>query len=120
MRIHDGDAAIVDWIQHYRHIIVDEAQDLVGARAKLVAAILKVRSPETGATVFADEAQAIYGFTTDEDDATGKTESFFDVMEQHGLYPERRELKTIHRTKNPKLQALFLEGLSVQTHLHVR
>jgi AAA domain/UvrD-like helicase C-terminal domain len=42
-----------------RHILIDEIQDLVGARAELVIALLS--SIDCGFTLFGDPAQAIYG-----------------------------------------------------------
>lgn len=109
-RIRDGDPGITEWIQHFRYIIVDEGQDLIGARAELVAAILRARAPGTGATIFADEAQAIYGFTPEEDNSASSSRSLFDVLAQYQLEPERLELRTIHRTNNPRLRQLFLES----------
>ena len=65
--LRSGDPEVERWMQRYRHILVDEAQDLVGPRAELVALTLKARHAECGATLFADEAQAIYGFTDDQE-----------------------------------------------------
>ena len=47
-------------IGHYRHVIVDELQDLVAVRADLVRAILS--ASECGFTLFGDPAQGIYNF----------------------------------------------------------
>jgi hypothetical protein len=104
-----GDPALTRWLQQFQHIVIDEAQDLVGPRAQLVATILKQRSQGTGATVFADAAQAIYGFTSDEESGAPQ-ETFFEVMDKVGLHPERRELRTIHRTSNSRLKDLFLKS----------
>ncbi len=109
-RIAAGHEGILEWLRHYQHIVVDEAQDLVGQRAELVTAILKARAGSCGATLFGDRAQAIYGFTSDEDDAAHEARSFFDALEHAGLTPERRELTQIHRTSNPGLKRLFLDG----------
>jgi hypothetical protein len=49
----------LDEVQLVRHVLVDEIQDLVGARAQLVIALL--RRAEVGFTLFGDPAQAIYG-----------------------------------------------------------
>ena len=109
-KIRSGDAAICDWIRHYQHILIDEAQDLVGVRAKLVTEILRCRSEACGATVFGDPAQAIYGFTTDDDEDGSESTSFFEALEQAGLVPRTLELTHIHRTDRPKLKGLFLQG----------
>lgn len=108
-RLASGDPALTRWLQQFQHIVIDEAQDLVGPRAQLVAAILQHRSPSSGATVFADEAQAIYGFTSDEESGVPQ-DTFFEVMHKVGLKPERRELRTIHRTNNARLKNLFLKS----------
>jgi len=54
------------WIvSKYRHLIVDEVQDLVGVRARLVQVMLTRISG--GFTLFGDPAQAIYGFAKGKD-----------------------------------------------------
>ncbi|HEV2361595.1 MAG TPA: UvrD-helicase domain-containing protein, partial [Acidimicrobiales bacterium] len=63
-RIERATAAIRDGkadgsLEDVRHIVIDEAQDLVGVRADLVAALL---SRNVGFTVFGDPAQGIYDF----------------------------------------------------------
>jgi AAA domain len=109
-KIRSGDAAICDWIRHYQHILIDEAQDLVGVRAKLVTEILRCRASECGATVFGDPAQAIYGFTTEDDEDGSASMSFFEALEQAGLEPRTLKLTHIHRTDSRKLKGLFLQG----------
>jgi hypothetical protein len=47
-------------IARFRHVIVDEVQDLVGVRLELVEEILEAGGG--GFTLFGDPAQAIYGF----------------------------------------------------------
>jgi len=51
-----------DFLGQIKHIVVDEAQDLVGARKLLVLELLKHAGEHCGITVFADPAQSIYGF----------------------------------------------------------
>ena len=46
----------------YRHVVVDEVQDLVGDRAELVDAILVALAPDAGFTLLGDPAQGIYDF----------------------------------------------------------
>jgi len=52
-------------MSEYRHIMVDEIQDLVGARARLTQAVLNTCGG--GFTLFGDPAQGIYDFLIDED-----------------------------------------------------
>ena len=51
-------------ISQYRHLIVDEIQDLEGVRSQLVTEI--VQRISGGFTFLGDPAQAIYGFTRDQ------------------------------------------------------
>lgn len=52
-------------VSKYRHLIVDEIQDLVGVRARLVQVMLTRISG--GFTLLGDPAQAIYGFSSRRD-----------------------------------------------------
>ncbi|MDV2978193.1 UNVERIFIED_CONTAM: AAA family ATPase [Actinomycetes bacterium ARC8] len=53
---------IVDPLQH---LLIDEAQDLVGDRADMVLALLKALSPDAGFTILGDPLQGIYDFQLD-------------------------------------------------------
>jgi hypothetical protein len=86
------------------HLVVDEAQDIVDIRAELVLAMIAAVRVECGITVFADQAQAIYGFT--EDDERGVIgprllEELPDLDFQH------LSLTEIHRTDSPALLKIF-------------
>lgn len=48
-----------EFLADFRHVVIDEAQDLVGVRSELVTALL---SRDLGFTVFGDPAQGIYDF----------------------------------------------------------
>lgn len=50
------------------HVVVDEAQDIVGGRADLVIALIAALPEQTGFTILGDPAQAIYDFQISEDD----------------------------------------------------
>ena len=63
----DKNGDISDYLETVEHLIVDEAQDIVGIRGELVLEIIGKLSDNCGVTVFSDEAQAIYGFSLDED-----------------------------------------------------
>jgi hypothetical protein len=65
-RITQGDADDL-YENDLRHVVVDEVQDLVGARRNLVQALTE--RFDSGATFFGDIAQAIYGFQSGDDDA---------------------------------------------------
>lgn len=55
-----------DRILNLKHILIDEAQDLVGDRAELVLALLSVLREDLGFTVLGDPLQGIYDFQLDE------------------------------------------------------
>lgn len=62
--IKTGDEA-ADFVAGYRHILVDEIQDLVGVRADLVQAVLE--TAQGGFTLLGDPAQGIYNFELEGD-----------------------------------------------------
>ncbi|MFF1443350.1 UvrD-helicase domain-containing protein [Streptomyces sp. NPDC058295] len=63
-------------LDEIRHVVVDEVQDLVGDRRRLVQAFLEAY--ECGFTVVGDPAQAIYGFQVkDPEERAGETGRFF-------------------------------------------
>lgn len=101
----ESDPDLQDYLARVQHLIVDEAQDIMGVRARLVAAIVSRLDPDAGVTVFADPAQAIYGFTGDEDGLGGDV-SLLDLI-PNGF--ERKALDEVRRTRCPRLRELFLK-----------
>ncbi len=100
-----GDEGLLQYLSEIDHIIIDEAQDLVGPRAELVTELCRVVSDTGGITVFTDSAQAIYGFTTE---LGGKAKN--NHMEavpslRTGIYGQftSKSLKQIYRTSDEKL-----------------
>ena len=109
LKLVQEDYGVADYLESVEHLVVDEAQDIVGIRADLVIAIVTKLSAACGVTIFADEAQAIYGFADDEI-RNGKVKNL--------SLPERirrgdaggfkeRELSTVHRTRAPQLLTIF-------------
>lgn len=98
-----SDEQLQDYLGRVRHLIVDEAQDIVGVRAELVEAIIAALPVQAGVTVFADPAQAIYGFT-EEDRNTAGGPSLIDRLPRDF---ERMTLTRVRRTDCPKLRELF-------------
>lgn len=115
---------LIDFMARLEHLIIDEAQDVVGDRADLVLEMLKSLSPTCGVTMLADPAQAIYGFTTDGDDS-GSQRSLLDRLPAECPRPlVHRMLTNIHRVKNTALAELFLRTrkeieLAGNAHGHV-
>lgn len=101
-----GDRELEDWIKRFRHVLVDEAQDLVGDRASLIVALLNGLLADSGWTVFMDRAQAIYGWSSDaEDGAAG--ERFLELTSTLKGAVQRISLTDVHRTANPELLDLL-------------
>ena len=109
VKTHDG---VADYLDQVQHLIVDEAQDVVGSRAALIIEIIRKLSRACGITVFTDEAQAIYGFTREEDTEghDGNGNSLCGALLQHDDFRfEEAELGTIYRTKAPGLIKIFTD-----------
>ena len=64
----------------YDHIIVDEVQDLVGNRAKLVLAILKAIPEQCGFTILGDSCQALYDYLSDSDNDQISSAEFYNEV----------------------------------------
>jgi hypothetical protein len=97
------------------HVVIDEAQDLVGSRADLVEALIRRLSEDCGITVFADEAQAIYGFS---DESNHRTKSSAETQDKslisrlksnHQLGFSTLVLSEIYRTTSAGLRKIFSE-----------
>ena len=103
-----SDDEVQDELEHVEHLVVDEAQDLVGNRAQLVEALIEQLHSGCGITVFADSAQAIYGFSEDDpgQDAARSATLVDRLATSHRGF-EKRLLKTVHRTSSPGLRRIF-------------
>lgn len=109
VRAHEGVAEYLDQVEH---LIVDEAQDVVGSRAKLIIEIIRKLNPSCGVTVFTDEAQAIYGFTREEDTEQhgGGANSLCGALLHRDVFGfAEAELGAIYRTKAPGLLKIFTQ-----------
>ena len=59
---------VMEYLCGKNHILIDEAQDLVGGRSAFVMDLLRMVPKECGWTVFYDPAQAIYDWSEAEND----------------------------------------------------
>ncbi|MBL3966601.1 ATP-dependent helicase [Burkholderia sp. KCJ3K979] len=109
------DEDVADELSQIEHVVIDEAQDLVGPRADLIEALVARLPSDCGVTVFADEAQAIYDFS---DDNTGRRNAAGSILDKSLLDRLRATkalgfttlvLKGIHRTSSPGLRKIFSE-----------
>ena len=103
-----SDDTVQEELEHVEHLVVDEGQDLVGIRAQLVEALIKQLHSGCGITVFADSAQAIYGFSEDDKGyrAVG-LRTLVDQLASRKRGFQKRVLKTVHRTSSPGLKRIF-------------
>jgi hypothetical protein len=103
-RVRD-DEEMLDYLRRVRHLIVDEAQDIVGVRADLTLAIVDALDDDCGVTVFADEAQAIYGFTEESDQPVSISSTLPDRLRSRGF--QEISLQRVHRTSRTGLKSIF-------------
>lgn len=97
-----GNAIVQDWLREREHLIVDEAQDIVGSRRAFLLSLLE-HLPETcGVTIFCDPAQAIYGFQGHGDAPV------YDAMAERGF--TSHALQRNHRTRSDALIRFEREG----------
>ena len=104
------DENVAEYLESVEHLVVDEAQDIVGIRSDLVVEIVRKLSSFCGVTVFADEAQAIYGFADDREVQLGEVgEPSFPERIRRGAAGAFREceLTEVHRTGSPRLLTIF-------------
>ncbi len=86
-----------DILEHMGHLIVDEIQDLVGVRARLVLTMLRNKKPSCGFTLLGDPLQGIYDYQTEPGDLDAKAllkqikEEFADGMTEICLRDNRRQ-----------------------------
>ncbi len=109
----DQNKELRDYLQGIEHLVIDEAQDVVGVRAILLAEIIAELSQDAGVSVFSDDAQAIYGFATDDSqNYDGPSETLPDLIREHLEFVEL-ELTQIYRTSDKKLIELFTRGRAI-------
>jgi len=91
------------------HLIIDEAQDIIGVRAKLILTIIKKLKGDCGVTVFSDDAQSIYGFAIDEEkkDEIIIEKPLPDLIRIFNAEFFGLKLKKVYRTDSPVLLKIF-------------
>lgn len=101
-----SDNPLVDnGIELFEHVIIDEAQDLVGLRKEFCTALLERLDPACSITVFGDFAQSIYGYQAS---GPGETSLLTEIASTSGF--EGKTLTEDHRTKTPELKVMFAEA----------
>ena len=104
------DGNVAEYLDSVEHLVVDEAQDIVGIRADLIVELICKLSSSCGTTIFADEAQAIYGFADDREVRPGEMgEPPLPEKIRRGAAGAFREyeLTQVYRTGSPQLLTIF-------------
>jgi hypothetical protein len=104
--LEDRHPDLLQYLQDYRHVIVDEAQDLTSLRLQLIRCLFAALAEDCGITVFSDPAQAIYGFTLRD---SGEDLSSGSIVTENAPWDifERRRLVKVHRTDTTSLRLLW-------------
>jgi superfamily I DNA/RNA helicase len=105
VRSHEG---VFEYLSSVRHLVVDEAQDVVGPRCELLMEIIAAVPESCGVSVFSDEAQAIYGLA--EDGAHQEVDGTLPDMIRENLKFDEMELTEVRRTNDRILKAVFKGG----------
>ena len=105
---------VSEFLNTVKHLVIDEAQDIVGSRCELLLEIINCLSPDCGVSVFADDAQAIYGFS-EEISEVSAFGTLPQMIRQHFDNFKSAELTKIHRTTDAKLINVFGKGRKLIT-----
>lgn len=110
VRSHEG---VFSYLGSVKHLVVDEAQDVVGSRCELLLEVIHALPRSAGVSVFSDEAQSIYGFA--EEGSSGVIEGTLPerIREFLGDQFETLDLTEVHRTRDPTLLTVFRGGRSL-------
>lgn len=101
--ITDGEQAILDQLARISHLVIDEAQDIVGERRMFCRALIDALPASVGVTILGDGAQAIYGAWAGDNAGGGSLHA--ELRGRHGW--EDRSLTANHRTKSDSLRRFF-------------
>ncbi|MDX8527001.1 AAA family ATPase [Mesorhizobium sp. MSK_1335] len=125
MIVGQGRDAVLEAIGDRRHLIVDEFQDLPGARGELVLALLDLLAPPDrtgiGFTVLGDPAQAIFSFSAKSQGSTSyprPTEYWRRIVDVYGSQLDLVRLTRNYRSTPPiaeisaRLRAVLLGDYS--------
>lgn len=96
IKLLERDTRIIPYIKYYKHIIIDEFQDIVGNRAEFIMELLKVY--RNGFTILGDECQAIFNYQADQ----MTSDKLIEEIQKEFPDVEKIELSIQHRETNPK------------------
>lgn len=112
----DPDDDLVAEIESIQHLVIDEAQDVVGQRREMLLSLIGLLSGDAGVTVLGDPAQAIYGFTEDESPIAGDLPLPEVLKGDADSGFEVKELTEVIRTASPGLRRIFVDTRKVVLH----
>ena len=97
-------------VESFRHVFLDEMQDLVGVRAEFAFELLNAVKP--GFTLFGDSAQGIYDFTIEDGPSQTTSRDLVDLIrENFSDLNERHRFTLNHRVSgNEHLETLAHKG----------
>ncbi len=104
----------LDVLDLCRHVLIDEVQDLVGPRARLVLALLRRLS--CGFTMFGDPAQSIYDYGAGEEVAA--TDVYDTLRTETGLAVTERTLERNFRARTPEARQVLVFGPQLRDSSH--
>ncbi|MGO0578268.1 UvrD-helicase domain-containing protein [Ornithinimicrobium panacihumi] len=93
-------------LRDFRHVIVDEVQDVVGLRARFVLGLLSALATDSGFSLLGDPLQSLYDFQLDEREPWD-TKAFLGEV-QRRFSPAHRELLGEYRSRGPDARAVSL------------
>jgi len=108
-----NDFSVRDFLSSLSHVFVDEAQDITGVRTDTILNLIFRLPEDCGVTVLGDSAQAIYGFShNDESPFPGDTLLEALRKYENAFNPSfsKVELTEIYRTSDSKLLDVFTQG----------
>jgi len=103
-------AEVAEFLSEMQHLVVDEAQDVVGLRGRFVLALVRAMPMTAGVTLLTDDAQAIYGFSLEENEGLKAIETItLPWLIRKEVTPafEEAHLTKVHRTESASLLKIF-------------
>ena len=110
--IRAGNPHVSQFFSKLRHVIIDEAQDVLGVRADFICALIGLLDHSCWMTVAGDPLQSIYGFTLEDDelkddDSVPPPNRLWSSLLSSDISFERKRLKTIYRVGTDSLKSHF-------------
>jgi hypothetical protein len=116
IRLVQSSEGVFSYLSQAKHLVIDEAQDVVGKRCEFLLEMIYALQAESGVTVLADEAQSIYGFADEDSECVMNTtlpEKIREYADEFSPKFRTHELTTIHRTCDKLLRNLFGQGRAI-------